>query len=240
MKKLDKILENLSRAAGALTPPSAPSGPFIFDVVHCCVKDTNGRYVNCIDYTIGGSGRTREDAQRSCERLATPGLTTSLGDGRCANSTCKPRERPTSPTPTPCPPSSVSWAECLVGMENSACKTRLQNLVRAWQYNKCVAFNNACNGLPQDPPLGSPGPVMQAHQCKACQCGVWRQYTDKLKNITSAFCSGSKDCDTVNRELDEACRSLSDGLRSCLAQPGCKKELIPRSPGGPNCGMGEA
>jgi hypothetical protein len=29
-------------------------------------------------------------------------------------------------------------------------------------------------------------------------------------------------------------------LRSCLAQPGCKKELIPRSPGGANCGMGEA
>lgn len=247
MKKLTEILSKLNKAAGELIPPSAPTGPFVFDAVHCCLRGPNGQYHNCIDYTIGGGAwPTRADAEQECQRLALPayGITATLGDGPCANSTCKPAVKPTTPAPKPCDPSRAAWAECLntvkVTNENRGCIVSLKKLVNAWLLRRCSLVDNLCAPTAggSGNTGGPSGPDIMQQQCRTCQCQVWRKYEADLKALVELFCAGNTSCKDILAKRDAICKARKAGISMCRQTngSGCN-QIIPDTTDTGTCGM---
>jgi hypothetical protein len=251
MKKLNEILNRLNEAAADIVLPPPPTGPFIFDIAHCCLRNSAGQYHNCLDYKIGGDGYpTKNDAAIACSRHALPqyGITATLEDGPCANSTCKPAVKPTTPGPKPgpkpCDPSRAAWDDCLntvkVTDENRGCIVSLKNLVNAWLLNRCSLVDNLCSsvGGGSSNPGGPSGPDIMQRRCKSCQCQVWRKYEADLKALVEQFCAGNTRCKDILDKRDAICADRKKGIIMCRQTNGAGcNQIIPDTSDTGTCGM---
>ena len=229
------------KASGDIVLPTPPTGPFVLGIKHCCLREKNGSYVNCIEMRIGGGSGTEQDAIDRCASIgrgeAQFGRTATLGDGPCATSPCRYQDpTPPKPRPKPCDPSRAAWAKCLdeipVSAENDQCIATLRRYVNNWLLNKCSLVDALCAASSSTPPGGQSGPQILDQQCKACHCAAWKNFEQALAKLVKEYCAdqngGTKSitCANLLQRLKDICVTRNNKIRLCTIEfTGCPNKI---------------
>ena len=229
------------KASGDIVLPPSPTGPFILDSWHCCLRKSDGSYHQCQDMP-----GTEADARARCAAIGTRnaalGIIATLEAGSCANSLCNPPVNPTSPLPTPncpavppnvindCARESNDQLRCLLAMKDKpsyqATVGKLIKIIQAWGSDRCPMAKTLCYHAEQG---NTCYPGLNLAQM-LCRCQAYNTYWEDLKKIVLELCNGTLKPVDVDDRLKDICRKLKSNELNCGGYPA-------DTVGGIECGM---